>query len=196
MSYIQTNWSWVITPLKQLSTWFPAQRNRFRSLLGVRIIYWRFVPKFVQIAAPLNRNLKEGEPWALETRTQEGHDKSETLQGEWISAPVLPLPRSNGRRTLDTDACNNENVYVLMQEQPEGTIKTLKNWSRTLNAAEQNYDVTHRECLAVVGLFCYYISIWMVMNSPFVLITLRWNISLTGQSPLTNRRVGAYACSN
>lgn len=51
---------------------------------------------------------------------------------------------------MDTDACEKQVGCVVLKKQREGVPKPIGYWSRSLNKAEQEYDTTHRECLAVV----------------------------------------------
>lgn len=74
-----------------------------------------------------------------------------------------------------------------MQEQPGGTKKPSRFWSMMLNAADRNYDKTHRECLAVVWASTYNVHIWRIIHCPFVWATMLWNGSVIGREPLKTR---------
>lgn len=76
-------------------------------------------------------------------------DPMETLEKNRLAVPVLELPRSEGYMTVDTDLCDNQIGCVLCQDQTDGAMKPERYWSRVLNAAEQNYDTMHCECLDV-----------------------------------------------
>ncbi|NJR72361.1 MAG: hypothetical protein HC782_04925 [Gammaproteobacteria bacterium] len=52
--------------------------------------------------------------------------------------------------TLDTDACAVQVGCVLLQKQPDDTVRPIGYWSLALNDAERRYDTTQRECLAIV----------------------------------------------
>lgn len=80
----------------------------------------------------------------------------ETLQDNLVSAPLHALARSNEHLILDTEACNKEVGCLLMQEYLDGTELPLRDWSRPLSTAEQNFDTLHQEGLAV---FC---PVWLL----------------------------------
>ena len=62
----------------------------------------------------------------------------------------LALPRRSGHITVQTEACDRQLDTVLLQAQADGTNKPIGFLSRSLTAAERNYETTERECLAVV----------------------------------------------
>jgi len=81
-----------------------------------------------------------------------GPDQEEALnklKNKLVTTPILGMPRDNGTFYLDTDASNVGLGAVLSQDQ-DGQEVVLAYASRTLSKAEQNYDVTRRELLAVI----------------------------------------------
>lgn len=67
-----------------------------------------------------------------------------------MSPPILALPRTEARYTLDTDACDKLIKCFFLQEQEHGSNRLVGYWSRTLNEIQQKLPTTHREWLAVV----------------------------------------------
>lgn len=103
------------------------------------------------------------------------------LQSKVFSSSFLALLRLTRKHSLDTDVCNKQMGWVLIQKQPDGYAKQVRCWYRSLNKAEKAYDTTHCECLAVV---------WAVLllrtyleQSRFTLCTepdaLRWILNVT-----------------
>lgn len=72
------------------------------------------------------------------------------LKSKLTSPPVLGLPRSIGKFTLDLDASDSQLGCVLPQEQDDMQLKPVGYWSRLMCSAERNYDMRHEECLDVV----------------------------------------------
>lgn len=124
-----------------------------------------------------------GEPGMFDNPTQEGHEASATLQNKLVSAPALTLPCSKGHLTLDTDVREKRIASVVRQEEPDGTKKPLRYGSRTLNAADQNYNTIHRRCLAKCLAVLLHDHIWRTMNSSFLRIPMHWIGSLIWRMP-------------
>lgn len=51
---------------------------------------------------------------------------------------------------LDTDACPQQGIFVVVQETPDGQERPWGHWLRLLTAEHEKYVTTHKECLAVV----------------------------------------------
>lgn len=83
----------------------------------------------------------------FDTVTKEVHSTRSTSKDTLVPAPVLVLPRTNGRLT-DTDACDKNVGCVLRKEELDGT-KIHSARSETLNAAELNYNTPQKDCLDV-----------------------------------------------
>ena len=97
---------------------------------------------------------------------------------------MLALPRRDGQFVLDTDASDGQLGCCLLQKQPDGSLRPIGYWSKTLTPAEQNYSTSEKECLAVV---------WAVLKlrpylegHRFIVRTdhhsLRWLLNMTDAS--------------
>lgn len=67
-----------------------------------------------------------------------------------MSPPVLALPNSKFKYTIDNDACLKQVGCVLLQAQPYGRHIAVGYYSRSLMKAECSYDTTEKASLAVV----------------------------------------------
>lgn len=128
----------------------PRTVKELQSFLGLCNVYRRFVPNFARIAAPLTKKLRKGEPQNFGDLDKAESEAYERLRDSMISPPVLALPRAGYSYTLDTDACDYQVGCVLLQEQPDKTLRPVGYWSRSLTKAEKNYSTTEKECLAIV----------------------------------------------
>lgn len=72
------------------------------------------------------------------------------VKGKLITPSVLALPRSNVKYTIDSDACDTQVGYDLLQKKDDKILKSIKYWSRSLCDAKRRYDMTHKDCLVVV----------------------------------------------
>ena len=128
----------------------PTTQTEARSFLGICNVYRRFVPNFVQVAAPLSALPKKGMPSHIDTLLPAQADAFAALKTAHLNPSILALPRREGHFTLDTDASKSQPVCCLQQEQPNGNKLPVGYWSRSLNDAERSYITSEKECLAVV----------------------------------------------
>jgi len=91
--------------------------------------------------------LKKGVRFEWSTECQQAFD---TLKLKLMTEPILALPTDEGTYILDADASNFCLGTVLFQEQ-FGTERVIAYSSRTMSRAEQKYDTTKKELLAVVN---------------------------------------------
>ena len=63
---------------------------------------------------------------------------------------MLRLSKTGVPFSVDTDACNHQVGCALLQVSEDGTRHPIGFWSRSLSAAERNYSVGEKECLAIV----------------------------------------------
>lgn len=82
--------------------------------------------------------------------TDEEFDAFTELKKKLISPPLLALPRLSYKYIIDTDVCEYQVGFTLLQEQPNCDKHPVGHWSRCLTTAEKNYSATEKECLTVV----------------------------------------------
>ena len=125
----------------------PQSVDKVRSFLGLCGYYRSFVKGFATIASPLTKLTRKDQPF----HWHDPQEKSfQELKRALINAPILAFPNYSAPFVLYTDASGTGVGAVLMQQDDRGKNRVIAYASRTLNAAESNYSVTHLETLAVV----------------------------------------------
>ena len=122
----------------------PINVNEVRQFLGLASYYRHFIKKFAKISSPLSM-LTGNSPFIWGNEQQKAF---EDLKNKLISAPILAYPRFDLPFELHTDASLTAIGGVLSQI-IDGHERVIHYGSRSLNPAEQNYDTTERECLAI-----------------------------------------------
>ena len=97
--------------------------------------YRRFVGSFAKIARLIHLQTQKNKPFVWEDAQQEVFER---LKHCLVTAPVLSLPRDEGRCVLDSDASDEALDLVLQQEQ-DGMLKAIAYASRALQPAERSY---------------------------------------------------------
>jgi len=115
------------------------------SFLGFANFYRHFIQNFSHTAKPLNK-LKGKKEWKWEEEHQRAFEE---LKEKITSQPVLALLRREGKFRVEIDASGHAIEGVLSQEQ-EGKWKPIAFLSRTIQPAEQNYEIYNKELLAIV----------------------------------------------
>lgn len=65
----------------------------------------------------MNANFWKGEPASFHNLNETERKAFEELNNQLISPPVMALPKPKGKYTIDTDACDEQVGYVLLQTQ-------------------------------------------------------------------------------
>lgn len=107
----------------------PASVSEVRSFLGLASYYRRFVEGFSKIAVPLTELTRKNMRFAWSDRCEASFQE---LKQRLITAPVLSLPRENGKFVVYCDASKMGLGCVLMQEG-----KVIAYASRQLKEYEQ-----------------------------------------------------------
>ncbi|CDF38384.1 unnamed protein product [Chondrus crispus] len=131
--------------------------NFSKGFLGLCNVYRRFVPHYAKIAHPLNQLLKKGQPVDLEGFDEPCEKAFHKLKDAILAPPLLALPKKNLPYSVYTDASDYQigaalfqTGAALFQTHPDAQRKPIRLFSRTLAAAERNYSVSKKECLAVI----------------------------------------------
>lgn len=124
----------------------PQRIKDIQSFIGLAGYYRRFIKDFSKIAKPLTKLTKKGTKFEWTTEQQKAFDH---LKEKLITAPILKYPNFNETFILTTDASD----YALGAVLSQGVIgrdHPIAYASRVLSRAEQNYNTTERELLAIV----------------------------------------------
>lgn len=121
-----------------------------RSFFGLCQAFRWFVFDFALIASPRNQHLNENLPAYFTLLNSNELYAMETLKNALTLLPILEFPYSCGHMTLDTDACKNRIACVLVQKQPDDTIKPNEHWSHSLSDDGERYDTTQCKLFAIV----------------------------------------------
>ena len=149
----------------------PTDVSAVRQFLGLASYYRRYIPRFADIASPLNVLTKKGNAFQWTAQCTEAFS---SLKNHLVRAPILVYPQFGhdaSQFVVQTDASAVGIGAVLEQD---GHVVAYA--SRTLTTSERNYSVIQRECLAAVYAlkqFRHYL-----LGRPFHLLTdhapLQW----------------------
>ena len=134
------------TKIEAVRNWpQPTNVAAVRQFLGLASYYRRYIRNFADIAASLNELTQKGREfkWSLECSLA-----FKKLKDHLIQAPILAYPtfeKGASEFVLQIDASAVGLGAVLEQNS-----RVVAYASRSLTAAERNYSVIQRECLAVV----------------------------------------------
>ena len=132
--------------IKAVKEWkTPTKVKDIKSFLGFANFYQCFIHNFSHTAKPLNE-LKGKKEWKWEKEHQEAFDE---LKEKITSQLVLSLPKREGKFRVEMDTSGHAIGGVLSQEQ-EGKWRPIAFLSRTMQAAERNYEIYDKELLAIV----------------------------------------------
>ena len=164
--------------LDRILHWPPPQNvKELRSYLGFINYYSPFIKNFSRHCQPFYALLHKNVEFNWDSRCQENFEYFKKLV---TSAPILGVPKPDkGPFILTTDGSLTGLGACLRQVQDDKEV-TISFWSKTLNAAQRNYCITHIELLAVVEAiqaFSYYL-----LAKPWILesdhISLKWLTSM------------------
>jgi hypothetical protein len=96
----------------------------------------------------LNELTRKDAEWSWEDRQQKAFDK---LKRRVTTEPVLAHPILTDPFELEVDASGFAMGAVLLQKKEDGKKHPIAYYSKTLSAAERNYDVYDLELLAIVN---------------------------------------------
>jgi hypothetical protein len=126
----------------------PTKVKDVRSFLGFCNFYCPFIRGFAHLARPLNELTRKDAEWSWEDQQQKAFDE---LKRRVTTEPVLAHPILTDPFELEVDASGFAMGAVLLQKKEDGKKHPIAYYSKTLSAAERNYDVYDLELLAIVN---------------------------------------------
>jgi len=124
----------------------PTKLKEVRAFLGLCSYYRKFVPEFAHIGRPLHALTRKDVRFHWSDECDSAFEQLKTALTE---APILALPVDEGMYVLDTDA-SGEAIGAVLSQVQQGMERVICYGSRLCSTAEQNYDVTRRELLAII----------------------------------------------
>jgi len=137
---IETN---KVKAVKEWKT--PTKIKEVESFLGFANFYRQFIKNFSYMAKPLNE-LKEKKEWKWRKEQQEAFEE---LKEKITSQLVLILLKRKGKFWIETNTSGHAIGGVFLQEQ-DSKWKPITFLSRTMQLAEQNYEIYDKELLVIV----------------------------------------------
>lgn len=141
----------------------PTNAKGVSRFIGMASYFAKFIPKYAEIAAPINELRKKGVKFIWSEKCQENFNKIKTIIS---NPPVLKIPNYNEEFILHTDASNNAIGACLLQRE-KGELKPVAFYSKKLNQSEKVMSIYHKECLAVTASIQKFYSYLEVQ--PFIL---------------------------
>ena len=133
---------------KAIQEWEPPTSVRgVRGFLGFANFYRRFIPYFSRLVDPLVQLTKK------DAKFQWGAAQEESfaaLKEAFLSDEVLVAFDPERRTVVECDSSGRALGAVLLQEDDEGTLRTVAYLSRKLLTHEANYPIHDKELLAVI----------------------------------------------
>jgi hypothetical protein len=125
----------------------PTKVKDIRLFSGFCNFYRPFIWGFAHVARPLKELTRKDTEWIWVERHQKAFEE---LCNRVTSEPVLAHPELDKPFELEVDASGFAIGAVLLQKKDDGKRHLITYFSKTLNKAQQNYDVADLELLAVV----------------------------------------------
>jgi hypothetical protein len=128
----------------------PRKVKDIQSFLGFANFYRRFILRYSDIVVPLTRLTWKSITWNFSAECLKAF---ETLKEAFTTAPALATFVPDAPIIVETDASDYAIAAILSIEFPAGEIHPVAFHSRTLHAAELNYDTHDKELLAIFEAF-------------------------------------------
>lgn len=125
----------------------PKSVKEVRQFIGLASYFRKFIKDFSLLASPLTQLTKK----EVEFTWQQTHQKAfETLKKKLTTRPVLAIYNPAAKTELHTDACSTGIAGILMQQQPDNTLKPVLYFSQQTTNDEKKYHSYELETLAIV----------------------------------------------
>ncbi|KAF8831748.1 hypothetical protein HHX47_DHR1001045 [Lentinula edodes] len=163
----------------------PRKVKDIQSFLGFANFYRRFIYNYSDIVVPMTRLTRKGAPWIWDSSCQEAF---ENLKIAFTSAPILAHWEPNRPLIVETDASDYAIAAILSIQYADGEIHPLAFLSRTLHAAELNYDTHDKELLAIFEAFKAWRHYLEGSGDPVDVVTDHKNLEYFSTTKVLTRR--------
>jgi len=137
--------------VKTIQEWPELKKvKNIQSFLGFANFYRRFIFNYSDIVIPLTRLTRKNTPWNFDDDCRIAFN---TLKQAFTSAPILTHWVPDAQLVVETDASDYALAAILSIMTKDNEIHPIAFHSRTFSALELNYDVHHKELLAIFGAF-------------------------------------------
>jgi hypothetical protein len=125
----------------------PTTVKGLQSFLGFCNFYRRFIEAYSRITKPLHQLTKKDVPYHFNVKCQEAF---QSLKQALTSAPILHHWDPDRPTKIETDSSDGVTSGILSQLAEDQIWHPVAYFSKTMNAAECNYEIHDKEMLAVI----------------------------------------------
>ncbi len=125
----------------------PTNIKELQSFLGFANFFRTFIVNFAHKAKPLTQLLRKTVNWHWEAEQEKAHQE---LIQDLTNPPVLAHYNPESEIEVRVDASDEGLGCVLVQVDKDGKRQLLAAYSRTYSSYEENYAITHKECLGIL----------------------------------------------
>ncbi|QRV88426.1 Retrotransposable element Tf2 protein [Ceratobasidium sp. AG-Ba] len=133
--------------VKAIDWSIPSKVVQVQEFVGFCNFYRTFIKDYSRIAAPLFNLTRKNPPWEW---TEECAAAFEQLKEALRSAPVLIIPDISKQFFLECDASDFATGAILSQFSEDDCLHPVAFLSKAMTPAKRNYDIYHKELLAIV----------------------------------------------
>jgi hypothetical protein len=129
----------------------PKSVKEIQSFLGFANYYRRFIDNYSGIVLPLNQLLRKNAPWNWDAQCTAVF---ELLKKAFTTAPILQHFQPSWQSLVECDASDYAIAAIISQIDPDTKeVRPVAFHTRTMIAAELNYDIYDKELLAIFEAF-------------------------------------------
>ncbi|QRV90602.1 Transposon Tf2-12 polyprotein [Ceratobasidium sp. AG-Ba] len=133
--------------IKAIDWLVPSKVVQVQEFVGFCNFYWTFIHDYSCIAAPLFNLTRKNHSWEW---TNECAQAFEQLKEALRSVPVLIIPDISKQFFPECDASDFATGAILSQFSEDDRLHQVAFLSKAMTPAERNYDIYHKELLAIV----------------------------------------------
>jgi hypothetical protein len=173
-----TNWPRKLNLVKEV-----------RQVLGVLGYQRAFIQDYARLTKPLHELLKKDAKFLW----KEKHKKAlNALIKQVDQDPILMAPNQDEPFELETDTSAYAIGAVLFQKDERGKRRAIGYASKTLNSAEQNYDIWDHEFLGLIFRLTYWRHLLLGTKEPVKVFVDHANLLHYRHPQKVNQRIARY----